>query len=99
ACPVVAFAGLLRWTFFATAVGSAGNSVVGSEGLISKVYFPRLAVPLSAVGAALVDFVIALGMLFILMGYYHDRVTLSWSLLLVPVILVIICLTSLGVGT
>jgi lipopolysaccharide transport system permease protein len=94
-----AFSGLLPWTFFATAVANAGNSVVGSEGLISKVYFPRLAVPLSAAGAPLVDFVIALGMLFVLMGYYHDHVTLSWSLLLVPVVLAIICLTALGVGT
>src|SRR5207248_5123714 len=50
--PLFAFAGLLPWTFFATAVTSAGNSVVGSERLITKIYFPRLAVPFAAVGAA-----------------------------------------------
>ena len=54
--PLFAYAGLLPWTFFATAVTSAGNSVVGSERLITKIYFPRLAVPFAAVGAAVVDF-------------------------------------------
>src|SRR3954467_8674137 len=57
--PLFAFAGLLPWTFFATAVTSAGNSVVGSERLITKIYFPRLAVPFASVGAAVVDFLIA----------------------------------------
>ena len=55
--PLFAYAGLLPWTFFATAITTAGNSVVGSERLITKIYFPRLAVPFAAVGAAVVDFV------------------------------------------
>jgi lipopolysaccharide transport system permease protein len=54
--PIFAYAGLLPWTFFATAVTSSGNSLVGSSNLISKVYFPRLVIPAAAVGAALVDF-------------------------------------------
>src|ERR1700677_770629 len=57
------YAGLLPWTFFATAISNGGNSVVGSERLITKVYFPRLAIPFAAVGAALVDFVVAGGLL------------------------------------
>src|SRR6266851_5263820 len=65
--PVFAFAGLLPWTFFATAIASAGNSVVGSERLITKVYFPRLAVPFASVGAAVVDFLIAFGLLIVMM--------------------------------
>src|SRR5262245_29959213 len=61
--PLFVYAGLLPWSFFATAVANAGNSVVGSERLITKIYFPRLAIPFAAVGAALVDFSIAFGML------------------------------------
>src|SRR5215469_14161146 len=59
--PVFVFAGLLPWTFFAAAIANAGNSVVGSERLITKIYFPRLAIPFASVGAALVDFAIAFG--------------------------------------
>jgi hypothetical protein len=58
--PLFAYAGLVPWTFFATAITSAGNSVVGSERLISKMYTPRLAIPFASVGAAVVDFFIAL---------------------------------------
>ena len=68
--PLFAFAGLLPWTFFANAISGAGMSVVGSERLITKIYFPRLIIPISAVGAGLVDFLIACGMLGILMAYY-----------------------------
>jgi lipopolysaccharide transport system permease protein len=68
--PLFVLAGLLPWTFFSTAVGNAGNSVVGSEKLITKIYFPRLMVPWASVGAAIVDFVIAMGLLALLMGYY-----------------------------
>ncbi len=57
--PLFVFAGLLPWTFFATAIASAGNSVVGSERLITKIYFPRLAVPFASVARPLVDFAIA----------------------------------------
>ncbi|MEJ7639362.1 MAG: ABC transporter permease, partial [Singulisphaera sp.] len=60
--PLFAYSGLLPWTFFATAIASAGNSVVGSERLITKIYFPRLAIPFAAVGAAVVDFMIAFGL-------------------------------------
>ena len=69
--PLFAYAGLLPWTFFATAIANAGNSVVGSERLITKIYFPRLAVPFAAVGAAVVDFLIAFGLLIVMMVYYR----------------------------
>jgi lipopolysaccharide transport system permease protein len=91
-----AYAGLLPWSFFATAIVAAGNSVVGSERLITKIYFPRLAVPLAAVGAAVVDFVIALGLLVAMMIYY--RVALSPVFLLVPVVFLSIALAALGIG-
>jgi lipopolysaccharide transport system permease protein len=95
--PLFAFAGLLPWTFFSTAIANAGNSVVGNERLISKIYFPRLAIPFSAVGAALVDFAVAFGMMIVLMLWY--RVVPTAQLLCVPVIVALITIAALGVGT
>jgi lipopolysaccharide transport system permease protein len=95
--PLFAYAGLLPWTFFATAIANAGNSVVGSERLITKIYFPRLGVPFAAVGAAVADFIIACGLLFAMMVYY--RVSPGWGILLAPAILALILLAALGVGT
>ena len=80
--PLFFYAGLLPWTFFATAISNGGNSVIGSERLITKVYFPALAIPFAAVGAALVDFVVAGGLLVVLMLCYG--VWPVWSWLLVP---------------
>jgi len=95
--PLFVYAGLLPWIFFQTAVTSAANSVVASEGLVSKVYFPRLVIPLSAVAAAVVDFVVAFVMLLVLMAWY--RVAPSWHLLLVPPAIVVTMFAALGVGT
>lgn len=100
--PLFAFAGLLPWTFFSTAIANAGNSVVGSERLITKIYFPRLAVPLATVGAAVVDFAIALGVLIVMMAYYRMRgaaVHFGAGLLLAPLIFAMIALAATGVGT
>jgi lipopolysaccharide transport system permease protein len=83
-------------------MANAGNSVVGSERLITKIYFPRLAVPLAAVGAAVVDFAIAFLMLIVLMIYYRltgAPVHPGLSLLMVPVIFFLIMLAATGVGT
>lgn len=95
--PLFAFAGLLPWTFFATAIANAGNSVVGSERLITKIYFPRLAIPFASVGAAMVDFAVAFGMLFALMFYYH--VSPGWNFLLAAPVMLLFLLAALGVGT
>jgi lipopolysaccharide transport system permease protein len=95
--PLFVYAGLLPWTFFATAIANAGNSVVGSERLITKIYFPRLAIPFAAVGAAVVDVGFAFGLLVVLMLYYG--LMPGVSLLLVPVIFVLIILAATGVGT
>jgi lipopolysaccharide transport system permease protein len=100
--PIFVFAGLLPWTFFATAIASAGNSVVGSERLITKIYFPRLAVPFAAVAAAMVDFAIAFGVLGVIMLYYLMKganIHLGPGLLLTPVIFGLIALAATGVGT
>jgi lipopolysaccharide transport system permease protein len=95
--PLFAFAGLLPWTFFATAIANASNSVVASERLITKIYFPRLAVPFAAAGAAVVDFGIAFGMLLVLMLWYG--VVPGVGMLLAPLIFLVIVLAALGVGT
>jgi lipopolysaccharide transport system permease protein len=97
AYPLFVYAGLLPWIFFATAVASAGNSVVGSERLITRVYFPRLAIPFTAVAAAVVDFLLAFGLLVVLMLCYG--VVPGWALLLVPLFFALIVLAALGVGT
>lgn len=95
--PVFACAGLLPWTFFASAVTQSGNSVVGSSNLITKVYFPRIIIPCAAVGAALVDFAISLGVLAALMAYY--RVAVTWEILMLLPLTLIVTLFALGVGT
>jgi lipopolysaccharide transport system permease protein len=91
------YAGVLPWTFFATAIASAGNSVVGSERLITKIYFPRLAIPFAAVGAAVVDFCLAFSVLIAMMIWY--RVAPTLQLLWVPVLVVLLAFAALGVGT
>ncbi|MGE5608595.1 MAG: ABC transporter permease, partial [Bacillota bacterium] len=80
-----------------TAIANAGNSVVGSERLVTKIYFPRLAIPFASVGAAVVDFAIAFGLLLILMVYY--RVMPGIGILLTPVLFVATVLAATGVGT
>jgi lipopolysaccharide transport system permease protein len=95
--PVFALAGLLPWMFFATAVSSAGGSVVGSERLITKIYFPRLAIPLAATGVATVDFAIALALLAGVATF--SGIALGPGLLVTPWIVASIALAALGLGT
>jgi lipopolysaccharide transport system permease protein len=95
--PVFVFAGLLPWTFFSNAVSTAGQSVVGNQNLITKVYFPRLIIPMGAVGAGLVDFAIAFGMLLALMLCFG--VVPGWGFLLVPLLTLIVVTAALGLGT
>jgi len=95
--PIYVYAGLLPWTFFATAIGSSGNSLVGSASLITKVYFPRLVIPLAAVGAGLVDLAVSFTALLALMIYY--RTPLSWQLLWVPLFLAGTVLVATGIGS
>jgi lipopolysaccharide transport system permease protein len=95
--PLFAYAGLLPWTFFASGISNAGNSLIGSERMVTKIYFPRLAVPFASVGASLVDFFVALGLLILLMLGYG--IPPGPGLLAVPLLLVLLTLAALGVGT
>lgn len=94
--PLFAFAGLLPWTFFSNAISQAGGSVVGNQNLVTKVYFPRLFIPLGAIGAGVVDLAIAFGMLLVLMVYYG--VAPGVSMLLVPLLALGLVVATLGVG-
>src|SRR4051812_39626163 len=69
--PVMVFAAMLPWQLFATSLTEGSGSLIGNANLISKVYFPRLIVPASAVIVSFVDFAISMGLLAILMIWYH----------------------------
>lgn len=94
--PIFLYAGLLPWQFFADAVSRSGNSVVGGANLVTKVYFPRLILPIASIGASLVDFAISFGVLIGLMVFYRMLPTIQ-ILMILPLILATI-MTALGVG-
>jgi lipopolysaccharide transport system permease protein len=94
--PIFAYAGLLPWTFFANAVTSTSNSLVGSAHLVTRVYFPRMIIPIASIGAGLVDFGIAFTTLVPLMIYY--RVSLTWAVVMFPVLSLLTTLLALGMG-
>src|SRR6476646_11948182 len=94
--PIFVYAALLPWTFFANSITSSANSLVGSANLVSKVYFPRLIIPLSSVGSGLVDFAIAGAILLALMLIYG--VGWSLNLLLAPLLIAGVIFIALGVG-
>ena len=94
--PVFAFAALLPWQLFAYALSESSNSLVGSQHLITKVYFPRLVVPLAAVLAGLVDFAIAFAVLLALMWYYG--IVPTAAIVLLPLFVLLAIVTALAVG-
>lgn len=94
--PLFAYAGLLPWTFFSNAITNSGNSLVGSSNLITKVYFPRMIIPIAAVGSGLLDFLIAFALLVLLMFYYG--IGLSLNILMLPVLVILTSLLAIGVG-
>ncbi len=95
--PVHVLTGLLAWTFFAEAVAGAANSVLNSSAVITKVYFPRLVLPLAAVLTAAVDFAVALAACVPLLLWYG--VAPSWNVLFLPVAVLLLTLVGLGAGT
>ena len=94
--PIFAYTALLPWSFFAGALDRAGNSLVGSANLLTKVYFPRLAIPISAVLAGLVDFGMAFVVLLGMMLYYGIAPT--EAALTLPLFLLLALATALAVG-
>lgn len=94
--PIFAFAALIPWMFFSNSVISASNSLLGNAGLITKVYFPRLVIPIASVLSNLVDFALSFVALLILMLGYG--MTPSWSVLLLVFPMLLVLITALGVG-
>jgi lipopolysaccharide transport system permease protein len=94
--PVFSFSALVIWTFFANALTHSSSSLVGSAPLIKKVYFPRLAVPLSAVLSGVIDFGLAFIVLLGMMFYY--RIVPTWNSVWLPLFLLLALVTALGVG-
>lgn len=94
--PIFSFTALLPWTYFAQSLTQSSNSLVGSSNLLKKIYFPRLAIPVSSVIGGLVDFGTAFLVLLAMMVYYHVPVTVS--VLMLPAFLALATMTALGVG-
>jgi lipopolysaccharide transport system permease protein len=94
--PLFSYTALLPWQLFAYALTESSNSVVANERLITKVYFPRLVVPLASILAGLVDFAIAFTLVIGMMVWYGVRPT--WAVLTVPFFVIFTMATALGVG-
>jgi lipopolysaccharide transport system permease protein len=94
--PIFYYTALLPWTYFSTALQGATNTVVDHQNVITKVYFPRLILPCSAVVAGLVDFAVSFVVLLGMLLYY--RIYPTWTVLLIPVLLLLAVFTALGVG-
>jgi len=94
--PLFAYAGLAPWTFFSTSVTQSSNSLIAHHQLVSKVYFPRVFIPLGAIGALLLDLLLSLSLFGGMMVYYRWPVTPA--LLWLPVFMVAAVLTAAGAG-
>ena len=95
--PIFNFTAMVAWTYFANAITGSGNSLIGETNLISKVYFPRIMIPLTPILAGLLDFSIAFIILVFLMFYFHVYPTPMVFLL--PFLMFIMILIASGVGT
>jgi lipopolysaccharide transport system permease protein len=93
---VFVLAGMVPWTFFANAVSGSSESLVGSSGVITKVYFPRLVLPLGALGAWIPDFFVATGVLLVTMLAYG--ITPMWTIVFIPLFALGAALVAAAVG-
>lgn len=95
--PLFVYAGLLPWNYFASSIAASASSLVGSAHLVSKVYFPRLIIPISSIGAAFTDLLVSTSVLLVLMMWYG----VGWTpqLLAAPLLIAAITVAALGIGT
>ncbi len=93
--PIFCYTALVPWTLFANGLAQSSNSLVGSSNLITKVYFPRLIIPISTAISAAVDFLFSFGVLFVIMLYYG--VSPSINILALPLFILLAMIASLGV--
>lgn len=94
--PLIVLTGLLPWQLFSGAFNGAGNSLVGNSHLISKVYFPRLLVPLSGLAVALIDFAVMMSLTLPILFFYIGFP--GWQLLLLPLFVLLALVIALGAG-
>jgi homopolymeric O-antigen transport system permease protein len=94
--PIFAFTALLPWTYFSQAISRSSGSLVGSAGMIKKVYFPRLIIPISAAITPLFDFALSFAVLVGMMAWY--KITPTWGVLLLPLLMIWAFTTALAVG-
>ncbi|MBU4347621.1 ABC transporter permease [Patescibacteria group bacterium] len=95
--PIFVYTGLLLWQFFSSALSETSNCLISNQAIITKVYFPRLILPISSVATKLVDFAIASVILVGLMAYYNYLPNLA-GLLIIPLLLLITFMASVGLG-
>ena len=93
---IMVCAGMLPWQFFANAFSESANSLVINANLLTKVYFPRIIVPISAVIVSLIDFLISLAIMAFLFVFYHYLP--GWHIVYLPVFLLLATITSIGSG-
>jgi lipopolysaccharide transport system permease protein len=89
-------AGLVPWMFFSSAIAAAAQSVVGNQNLVTKIYFPRLMIPMGAVGAGLADLAISFAVLILMMVWYATAP--GWTFALLPFLVLDLVIAALGVG-
>ena len=94
--PILVFAALLPWQLFASGFSDAGNSLVSNANMISKVYFPRIIVPVSSVAVSLLDFLMSAILLMAIMVWYGFSP--NWKILTLPLFLVLAVVTAVGAG-
>jgi len=94
--PIFVYTALLPWQFFSNGISNAGNSVVASSHLISKVYFPRIMIPAASLGSGLLDFFVAFIILILMMFYYG--IYPGWGLFLLPLLMLGVIIATLGIG-
>ncbi|HEX5246691.1 MAG TPA: ABC transporter permease [Gaiellaceae bacterium] len=94
--PILTYTALLPWQFMSTGLTTSTTSIVSSQALVTKVYFPRLLIPIGPVISGLVDFFAGLGVLVLLMIYYHVHV--GWTVLMLPVFLLFAMAVAATVG-
>jgi lipopolysaccharide transport system permease protein len=94
--PILVFSAMLPWQFFANSLSECSNSLITNSNLISKVYFPRLIVPISAIVVSFVDFMISGIILLGLMAWYNY--VPSWRILTLPLFVALACAASIGAG-
>ncbi|MBN2602217.1 MAG: ABC transporter permease [Candidatus Marinimicrobia bacterium] len=95
--PIFVYSALIPWTFFANSISACNNSIINHAGLINKVYFPRLLIPLSAVGSQVIDFGLSFIVLIGIMLFYQFPIT--WGFLMIVPLTILTIFSAVGFGT